>query len=154
MSLGRDRARQPGGSPVGGQFAPTSGHRADVSLASGAVSGSDHFPPALVAAFEAAERATAEQLWEFVRHHDPLVRAEAATNPNLTDEQVEDLAEDGEWIVRWTLVQRSDLDAWRSMVDDHDPRVRLAVAGQAHPGTRDRLLADPTVSGIAEQIFG
>ncbi|MGH9138089.1 MAG: hypothetical protein ACRD0G_13765 [Acidimicrobiales bacterium] len=140
------RRRQPAGTPIGGQFAGSDGARADVALRD------ETFPPALVGAFEAAARADAATLWESVRHPDPLVRAEAATNPSLTADQADVLVTDRDWIVRWTMAQRTDLTAWGQLHRDPDPRVRHAVAGEADEVTRRRLLADPAVATIAAAL--
>jgi hypothetical protein len=140
------RRRQPAGTPIGGQFAGSNGARAEVALRD------ETFPPELVGAFEAAERADAATLWESVRHPDPLVRAEAASNPNLTEDQAGVLVADRDWMVRWTLAQRTDLAAWGALHRDPDPRVRHAVASEADEVTRRRLLADPAVATIAATL--
>jgi len=65
--------------------------------------------------------ADAEQLWEYVLHSDPLVRADAANNLAVTHEQLD-------------LLANPALQPFE---------VRASVARLLYPGIADRAAADP-----------
>lgn len=65
--------------------------------------------------------ADSDQLWDYVRHTDPVVRQEAAGNPNITAEQCAELADP----------------------ERQPTSVRAAVARLPYPGIASRAVRDP-----------
>lgn len=106
--------RVPRGVTGGGRFAPGSLRRAPVAL-DGDPSANELPSP------EEVLTAEGDRLWQLVRHPDPLVRAECAANPYLTEEHRIALAD--------PTVQ--------------PPEVRSAVARLPNPGVASRACLDP-----------
>ena len=153
--------RHPSGVPTGGQFAAGNRNRASIEVGAGSGDGLDDLPE--LPHTEDILAADSEQLWGYVRHEDPLVRAEAAGNVHLTEEQCAELADperqpsavreavarlpypgvaaravkDPSPVVRWLAAQGGwDLSAQERAVVESDPevqRVRAVMSGMSRP---------------------
>lgn len=137
----RHRPRRQRGTPAGGQFAPGNRPRPGFEL------GADNDPPASPDPGRLGSAST-EELWDWVRHPDPAVQAEALEAPGLSDEQLLALAEpDRPLSVRYEVaVDRRPLSGLVAS-DDPDPAVRALVSLRADTpeALRTELLSDPAV---------
>lgn len=105
-----EQPRHHAGTPSGGRFAVTQRPEPEAEL--GPIDN-------VRAPLEAASTADATALWEYVRHPSMDVRCEAATNPSITREQLDELTRDPEWIVR------------------------LEIANLPYSGLADKMATDP-----------
>lgn len=101
--------RVPEGVPAGGQFAASTRSEPRVSIAPAA------------AGFPRIEEAGPAEVRVLSRSDDPLVRAEAASSPVITDDVLEELA-----------------------AHHQPPAVRLAAVHTGYAGTADRAAHDPS----------
>lgn len=68
-----------------------------------------------------------EDLDEYIGHADVNVRADAASNPNLSDEQGLRLIADEEWVVPFEVSQRPDANRWHDELSEHGDMVVRAI---------------------------
>lgn len=173
--------RRPSGVPTGGQFAATQRAEADIDLG-GAPSVET---PAADEASQAPAPATnvhairdvstdpgdwdsddapstemvlaadSDGLWPYVRSQNRFVRAEAAANPSLTDEQLAELQDpDQPYLVRHVAAQVITYGAAERASHDPDPVVRFISRDgfDLSPESRERLAQDQMVSRISELV--
>jgi hypothetical protein len=133
---------------VSGQFATKTNSDADFA----ASIGQEPDDPDVIA----AATASSEELTRYVDHYSWFVRAEVASSSAATDEHLQVLSRDENWMVRWTVAQRSDSAVPLSMSEDPDPRVAAMVANHymASPEIRSRVLSRPDVMRMLVRIQG
>lgn len=148
-----DRQRQPKGVPTGGQFAP--GQRDEVELDLAATGLSD----IEIDHLEMVRSLPPDKLERALSDHRPVVRCEAVHNPNLTPEQIMQLASpDQDVDVRRTVAEKGfGLPGLADqLASDPDSIVRFTAASLADLSeeSRERLDADPQIQSIRRALAG
>lgn len=111
--------------------------------------------PSMVSTLMKVDEADAEQLWTYVNHPNRDVRAACIDNPNLTGEQIDVLADDEDFAVRYWLAGLPYGGIADRMADDPDPVIRaraLMEGPDLAAETRSRLEADPAIAKVQDAL--
>lgn len=137
--------RHPAGTPSGGRFAP--GARPETKAR---LDPADAGTPAPMIDVLDAEH---DQLWSFIEHPDPVVRAEAVRSMLLDGDQIDALMDASRQplSVRRAVTRLLHCGVAEAASNDPHPLVKLAALDgwDLPPQARERLLADPEVRRAA-----
>lgn len=153
--------RRPPGTRAGGQFAP--GNHPESATTLDGTEAVSPYDDALAASgwddpgppVEDVAAAQGDELWSYVRHPDPAIRAEAAHNAWITDEHLDELmAPSQPLVVRLSIAHMARPGISRRAAADPSPVVRALALDRADLPDEDRarLESDPAVTAAYERM--